>query len=271
MKLNKIIHSPLALSGLGLLFSAMSANAAINLDFGDLDLYTEMSTSNTASFTTSIGTYGSTEIYAQLVAVNSDYSGANAGSAAGDVKIGQTKNTTVQYSLTLYQDAALTEIFSPSESYSYDLFFYDIDGHDVYGTEYYDIVTVYTPGVATYTVDTDLTITTNADGSITASGYGTEAIDGQDGLTSFTTEQENVAISFTFTDTATVIFDYTVVNTTSTINGDRNLLIDADNLTFVSETVTQNIVPEPAAFGLLCSAMSLAYVVVGRRRVRSGK
>ena len=263
MKLNKVIYTPIVFTGFGLLITTMSASAAIDLDFGILDLTTEMNNSNEASYNAKpIGNDGTTDIYAQLTVAGS-FSGDFAGSAAGDVKIGQLQNTTSQYSLTLYQDAALTEVYAPTESFSYDLFFYDVDGHDDYGDQYYDVVTVYTPSVATYTTTTDLTITSNIDGSITASGYGTDAIDGQSGLESFTSEQEDVAISFTFTDTATVIFDYEVVNTYSA--GDRNLLIDANNLEFTGSTETLDVVPEPAAFGLLCSVVSLAYVIVRRR------
>ncbi|HBR94825.1 MAG TPA: hypothetical protein DEA90_11745 [Opitutae bacterium] len=267
-----MIHAPIAYTGLGLLITTMSASAAIDLDFGELDLTSEMNSASTSSFSsTAIGNDGITDIYAQLSVVDGNgFTGDFAGSAAGDVKIGQYRNTTTQYSLTLYQDAALSEIYAPASSFTYDLFFYDIDGHDDYGDQYYDVVTVYTPSVATYTTTTDLTITTNGDGSITASGKDTAAIDGQQGLTSFTPEQADVAISFTFTDTATVIFDYTVINTNST--GNRNLLIDANNLAFAEGTTeTLEVVPEPAAFGLLCSAMSLAYVVVGRRRIHSEK
>ncbi|MFC5051724.1 PEP-CTERM sorting domain-containing protein [Rubritalea spongiae] len=244
-----------------------SAHAAsIDLNFGSVDKQTELNNDGTMSFTAPIANDGTTDIYALIVAETSYTQGGSggSGSAADDVKINQAPNTTTNFTLTLYQNEELTEVYDPGVSFSYDLFFYDIDGHNTEGDKYYDIVTVYTPSVVTYTTTTELTITNNADGSVTASGINTNGVPGQDGLTSFNQAQADVAASFTFTDTASVNFDYTIVNNYN--SGQRNLLIDGGNLTFGTfdtDTTTVTAVPEPSSTMLL-GLGSLALIL--RRR-----
>ncbi|MEP4891515.1 MAG: PEP-CTERM sorting domain-containing protein [Aliiglaciecola sp.] len=74
-------------------------------------------------------------------------------------------------------------------------------------------------------------------------------------------------MSFSFADTSTVLFDYTIVNTFS--KGNRNLVFDANDLSFdgfttetlgVSEATEATEIPEPstiflALFGMLCLGM----------------
>lgn len=232
----------------------------IDLDFGEVNLESEILSSNSLSFTSPAATFNDTSLYAQIVALTSYTDGGTttSGSVADDIIINQGGNTTTTYAFTLYENSEFTEVFSPDFDFAFNLFFYDIDGNRKFGDIYYDEVTVYTPSVVEYTTTTALTISENSDGSITASGKGTNAVDGQDGLDSFNQAQADVAASFTFINTPTVIFDYTIVNTLN--SGHRNLLIDANNLSFDDfDTTTTNVttVPEPGMAGLMLIGLGL--------------
>jgi hypothetical protein len=252
--------------GLVLFCAACSANATIDLDFGESDLSSELAASGTMSYTTAITTDGFlTAIYAQVVAETSFSGDGTSGSVGGDIYISQAGDTTTTYSLTLYQDSALTQIYSPSTDFSFDLFFYDIEGSGSSSTKYYEEITIYTASTAEYLSTTALTITKNTDGSVTASAYGTGLVDSSEGLDAFNgTEQANAAISFTFENTSTVVFDYTVVNEWGNGAG-RTLLLDGNNLSFDGFTTeTIEVVPEPMSALLICLAGSVCLFV--RRR-----
>ena len=239
-------------------FASAALVPNIDFDFGNLNLESEIKSNGTLSFSNEIGFDGETSVYAQVVALTNYQDGGKvtSGSVSGDVRINQKSNTTTSYAFTLYQDANFNEIYSPSSNFSFDLFFYDVDGHDTQGNEYYDVVTVYTPSIAEYTTTTALTISQSDNGAATASGIGTNAIDGQFGLDDFTQDQADVAISFNFTNTATILFDYTIVNTFN--NGNRNLVFDANDLDFsgfTTQTLAVTTVPEPASYSLLLLGM----------------
>ncbi|MBU2979986.1 PEP-CTERM sorting domain-containing protein [Alteromonas sp. C1M14] len=245
-----------------LLASSVASADVIEFDFGEVNLDAELINSGSMSYSAPVTTFDGTSLYAQIVALTSYSNGGSnySGSVEGDIRINQKRNTTTTYAFTLYEDAGFTNAFSSTLDYSFDLFFYDIDGHDTYGDLYYDEVTVYTPAVVEYTTTTALTITENDDGSITASGKGTDGVPGQTGLETFNQAQADVAASFTFTNTSTVIFDYTIVNSWS--KGNRNLVIDANDLTFdgfdtASTSVNVATVSEPGVAGLMLMGLGL--------------
>jgi hypothetical protein len=258
--MNKLLQGIVSASLLAL--TAVGTAHAIDFDFGN-SVTDELQNYGTQSFTTAIATDDNgTDIYAQIVAQSTYYYGnAGSGSSLSDVTINQAAASTTTYLFTLYQNEALTEVYDPGLDYSFDLFFYDIDGHAT--GMYYDEITVYSASVAEYTTSTALTITTNANGSVTANGYLTDAIENTVAESGFTQAQADVAISFTFENTSTVLFDYTVVNEMN--DGSRNLLIDGNDLSFDGfETTTTSVIPEPASI-LMIGVVSFGALFIRRR------
>lgn len=259
-------------TALVLLFIAKAQASLIEFDFGNNILETEITTQGSLSFTNAVANDGTTNIYAQIVAEThyQDGGAIPSGAVLGDIRINQKRNSTTTYSFTLYQDAALTQLYAPTTPYQFDLFFYDIDGHNKHGDKYYDEVRVYTPSVIEYTASTLLSIIHNTDGSITASGYGTPSVKGQNGLVVFNQQQADVAASFTFTNTSQVLFDYTIVNQHS--NGNRNLLIDANDLSFSGFTTTRESitqVPEPASISLMVLSLGLLLMRSRKKAIKT--
>ena len=141
-----------------LMTSSMVNADVINFDFGEVNLESEILSSSSLSFTSPAATFNDISLYAQIVALTSYTNGGSttSGSVADDIRINQAGNTTTTYAFALYEDSEFTEVFSPDFDFSFDLFFYDIDGNKKYGDIYYDEVTVYTPSVVEYTTTTEL-------------------------------------------------------------------------------------------------------------------
>ncbi|MGE9270947.1 MAG: PEP-CTERM sorting domain-containing protein [Verrucomicrobiales bacterium] len=270
------------------LSSASYGAVSLDLDFGNADLQTNLSFTGVIDYgVVSYGVdNGYSDVYARLSVVstagNSYSAGTDGGSggAVGDGKINQAGNTSTQYVLSLYEDSGYTQLFDPGTSFSFDLFFYDIDGasdsdpitsnaeaaNATYYDDYYDIVTVYTASTYEVTADSRLDISTDPfTGAVSASGIDGGGVEGQAGLTSFELYQANVAISFTFTDEAEIYFGYEVVGDGGTTSG-RNLLFDGNNLTFDGIDTPIGAVPEPSSFAALAALLGLASGFHRRRK-----
>ncbi|MBY8976846.1 VPLPA-CTERM sorting domain-containing protein [Rhodobacteraceae bacterium NNCM2] len=152
--------------------------------------------------------------------------------------------------------------------------FYDVDGTssdvNIYGPDanefnYYDEVLLRTPGVATFTEDTELNYEATEDGLlVNAEGKG--SVDGQGGITSLNAEQQQYAFSYTVSNTSTILFDYTVEDVNLDTRA-RNLLVDGGSLEFTSPTINVNVtpVPLPAGAALLLAGLS-AFGFLRRRK-----
>ncbi|MDQ8205951.1 hypothetical protein QEH52_00390 [Coraliomargarita sp. SDUM461003] len=261
----------------------VSVHAAIDLDFGSVDLQSTLTSDGVMSYgvVSSYEDNGVSDIYAQISAINSYSEGSGgSGGAAGDVRINQIGNTTTTYKLSLFQDAGYTELFDPGSSFSFDLFFYDVDGFSspsgiksdseaataTYYDTYYDVITVYTASSYELTTSSRLLLSQDSStGALTVSGQDSGGVAGQEGLTSFAQYQADVAISFTFTDQAEVLFDYQVVDNRPGSNSNRNLLFDGNNLSFDGFTTTEGTVPEPSVFAVIAGLCGFA-TALGRRR-----
>jgi hypothetical protein len=266
MKFSRLI----LLSGASTL-CALSASAAINLDFTNYSAGTQPDTEITAGAYNGLGQNGmlftdvadfATTTYAIDAVLESldtyAANNTNNNSAFGDdIRINQLGSTTTTYRLNLF-DAGTTDLFDPGVPFTYDLNIYDIDNGNAGATPTLETFKILT--AATYT----LTNTT----SITVVG-GNTFYNGTDGLvanvsagaTDLTDAQENASVILTL---STSSLDFQV---TTGGNGGRNLFFDADDLKFDQpSTTTSIVVPEPSTYAAIVGALSLLAVVSLRRR-----
>ncbi len=245
------------------LITALPLQAMLNLDFGTQNLQPELDSSDQMSFGDIAE--GATDVYARITTDSSYIYGSEetSGGIAGDARINQQAGGAATFTLSLYSDSGYTTLYDPGQSFTYNLFFYDIDGESIY----HDEITMFTAASYEVTDTTELGLTPNVDGSLTVSGANTSPsnVAGEAGLATLTQDQADASISFTFTDQNQVVFEYNVIGST---NRKRNLLFDGNNLTFSGfDTDTGTVVPESNAFSLVSALFVLITVMCRRNRV----
>lgn len=187
--------------------------------------------------------------------------GGNNGTPVGtdDFKIHLDIGTQTQFRFSLYDGAngQFDTAYNPGTSYSFSLVAYDIDG----GTgSNFDELLIYSPVEYTLTSTSPLDVTETPT-YIGFSGEGTGEVLGQDGVTSFLPEQEDVAVALTFSNLSTFVFEYRIPGTVGTGSG-RNQLFDGDDLAVSGTPI--DYVPETNAFSLTVGMV--AFISLARRR-----
>jgi len=236
-------------------------SASLLLDFGT-------TTQDTFS-TTGVMTYSAvaTGINARISATSGvPYTASNPtnnGSATGDIRVNAGVGSNIRMTLQLFDSTVgdgFTAFYNPGVNYDWNFVFYDIDRNHAN----FDEVTVYTPGIYTVTSNTDLSISSGT-GFTTFSGqFTTGDVPGQDGLTSFTAAQADVAFGYKITNLNSIDFSYRVGDLGPNIGG-RSLLIDANDLALAFEDFDPvvTVVPEPSSLAFLFASSAL---LLKRRR-----
>ncbi len=254
-------------AALALSLVATNATAAtFTLDFGS---FSSSAFDDAAGNTIDYGvvtTDGVTDIYARLTTLTSFVSpdDANNGAAAGDIRVNAARGETVQLALELYTDSSYSTLYTTSVDYDWSVVFYDIDGSSTSGGEgtdaffdadtYYDQVLVRTEGVATFAADTVLDYSVTADGLL-VSAEGESGVEGQSGVTTLSSVQQQYAFVYTVSNTSTLLFDYTVQDTAFDTR-ERNLLIDGGDLVIEGDVLVVPVpVPLPAGAPLMLAAL----------------
>ena len=243
--------------------SSIASAATLQLNFGSVQAGDFGSDSLEVRFANV-----SSGINASLFAADTFASGnrTNNGSAQGDLRVNLTRGQTVQLTLQLWdatQGGGYSVAYAPGTNFDWSLVFYDIDGQS---SNYWDEITLITPGTYTVTNPTPLNPTVTSEGYVSFSGRTAGDVPGQDGLTTFTEAQARVAVIYEVENTSSVTWIYSVVGDSGT---QRNMLVDGGSLTFDGvpniTTTTSTVVPEPDA-AVLVGSLALGALVLRRRR-----
>jgi len=225
----KFLTTPLALAaGLFMLGATTASAVTLNLKFGDVSApsFGTAGTSSVNFANVAAGLNATLTTAAPFVSANT----ASNGSVSDDLRINLMGGQSSRLTLSIW-DATLgtgyDTAYNPSFDFDWALGFYDIDGTS---NKRWDVVTLISPAQYTVSGTSRLDVDTSVDDQVTFSinGDGAE-VAGQDGLTSLTQEQADVAVLFTVTNRATIEFEYAVAGVNNNKNG-RNLLVDGGDL-----------------------------------------